>query len=57
MPARWQLFHAPGLGSGAALFDFDGDGAALIFSLLQNGGPQGKSNRLIGKLPGGRFRT
>jgi hypothetical protein len=46
----------PGLvGSGCALFDFDGDGLLDIL-LLQNGGPDSPSkNKLYRQLPGGRF--
>src|SRR5207245_2051722 len=40
-----SFFMPQALGSGAALFDFDGDGLLDIY-LLQNGGPQGKTNRL-----------
>jgi hypothetical protein len=43
------------MGSGAALFDFDGDGLLDIY-LLQNGGPQGAKNRLYRQLPGGKFK-
>jgi hypothetical protein len=43
------------VGSGAALFDFDGDGLLDLY-LLQNGGPKSKStNRLYRQLPGGKF--
>jgi hypothetical protein len=45
------------MGSGAALFDFDGDGLLDVY-LLQNGGPDSPSkNRLYRQLPGGRFRA
>ncbi len=44
------------VGSGAALFDFDGDGRLDIY-LLQNGGPDSKArNRLYRQLPDGRFQ-
>jgi hypothetical protein len=43
------------MGSGVALFDFDGDGLLDIY-LLQNGGPRGAKNRLYKQLPGGRFK-
>jgi len=43
------------IGSGAALFDFDGDDRLDIY-LLQNGGPQGACNRLYRQLPDGRFQ-
>ena len=43
------------VGSGAALFDFDGDGR-LDMLLLQNGGPQSASkNKLYKQLPDGTF--
>jgi hypothetical protein len=50
-----RFFMPEALGSGAALFDFDGDGLLDIY-LLQNGGPKGKTNRLYRQLPGGRFQ-
>jgi len=50
-----SFFMPQALGSGAALFDFDGDGLLDIY-LLQNGGPKGKTNRLYRQLPGGRFQ-
>ncbi|HEV3116897.1 MAG TPA: CRTAC1 family protein [Gemmataceae bacterium] len=43
------------VGSGAALFDFDGDGLLDIY-LLNNGGPNGRCNRLFKQLPGGTFK-
>ncbi len=43
-------------GSGAALFDFDGDGRLDIY-LLQNGGPNSSArNRLYRQMPDGRFK-
>jgi hypothetical protein len=50
-----SYFMPQALGSGAAFFDFDGDGLLDIY-LLQNGGPQGKTNRLYRQLPGGHFQ-
>ena len=62
-----DFVHDPGLidgayfmpqivGSGAALFDFDGDGRLDIY-LLQNAGPKSSStNRLFRQLPDGRFQ-
>lgn len=44
------------VGSGAALFDFDGDGRLDIY-LIQNGGPDsGSRNRLFHQEPDGRFK-
>jgi hypothetical protein len=43
------------VGSGAALFDADGDGKLDIY-LLNNGGPKGAKNRLYLQGEGGRFR-
>jgi hypothetical protein len=42
------------IGSGAALFDFDGDGRLDIY-LLQNGGPKGAHNQLYRQREDGRF--
>jgi hypothetical protein len=50
-----RYFMPQSLGSGAALFDFDGDGLLDIY-LLQNGGPGGARNRLFKQLPGGTFQ-
>jgi hypothetical protein len=48
-------FMPQALGSGAALFDFDGDGRLDIL-LLQNGGPKSRStNRLFRQEKDGRF--
>jgi hypothetical protein len=53
---RERRYFTPQLiGSGAALFDFDGDGLVDIY-LLQNGGPKGAKNRLYRQLPGGKFK-
>jgi enediyne biosynthesis protein E4 len=43
------------VGSGAAVFDFDGDGLLDIY-LLNNGGPRGKPNCLFRQLPDGKFK-
>src|SRR5258708_28466116 len=44
------------MGSGAALFDFDGDGLLDLY-LLTNGGPQSAfTNRLYRNLGGGKFQ-
>jgi hypothetical protein len=50
-----RYFMPQSLGSGAALFDFDGDGLLDIY-LLQNGGPRGAGNQLLKQLPGGTFQ-
>jgi hypothetical protein len=50
-----KLFMPQIVGSGAAVFDFDGDGLLDIY-LLNNGGPQGRGNRLFKPLPGGKFQ-
>jgi hypothetical protein len=51
-----HYFMPQSVGSGAALFDFDGDGLLDIY-LLQNGGPRGAKNRLYKQLPDGRFKN
>ncbi|HEX5269942.1 MAG TPA: FG-GAP-like repeat-containing protein, partial [Gemmataceae bacterium] len=43
------------IGSGAALFDFDGDGLLDVY-LLQNGGPRGARNRLYRQTPDHHFK-
>jgi hypothetical protein len=55
-PLDGSYFMPQSTGSGAALFDFDGDGLLDIY-LLQNGGPKSSStNRLYKQLPDGRFK-
>jgi hypothetical protein len=51
-----SYFMPQALGSGAAVFDADGDGRLDIY-LLHNGGPRGRRNQLFRQLqlPGGRF--
>src|SRR5215467_13437821 len=50
-----NYFMPESIGSGAAIFDFDGDGRPDIY-LLQNGGPDSPSkNRLFRQGPKGRF--
>ncbi|MCI0465271.1 MAG: CRTAC1 family protein [Gemmataceae bacterium] len=48
-------FMPQSMGSGCALFDFDGDGLIDIY-LLHLGGPGGKRNQLFKQLPGGTFK-
>jgi enediyne biosynthesis protein E4 len=50
-----DYFMPQQVGSGAALFDFNGDGLLDIY-LLQNGGPEGQENRLYQQLPNGCFQ-
>jgi enediyne biosynthesis protein E4 len=54
-PPPQQYFMPQMIGSGAALFDFDGDGRLDIY-LLQNGGPKGSRNRLYQQQDDGRFK-
>jgi hypothetical protein len=54
-PVDGKYFLPQIIGSGAALFDFNGDGLLDIL-LLQNGGPAGAKNRLYQQRPGGRFQ-
>ncbi len=54
-PPPGQYFMPQMIGSGAALFDFNGDGRLDIY-LLQNGGAKGARNRLFEQLEDGRFK-
>jgi hypothetical protein len=54
-PVDEKHFMPQIVGSGAAVFDFDGDGLLDIY-LLNNGGPRGQPNRLFRQLAGGSFR-
>jgi hypothetical protein len=55
-PVKGDFFLPEILGSGAALFDFDGDGLLDIY-LLNNGGPTGRPNQLYRQLPSGKFEN
>jgi hypothetical protein len=50
-----NYFMPQAIGSGAALFDFNNDGLLDIY-LLNNGGPEGATNRLFRQLPDGTFK-
>jgi hypothetical protein len=53
-PVDGKYFMPQQMGSGCALFDFDGDGLLDIL-LLNNGGPNGRPNKLYRQTPDGRF--
>src|SRR5262245_18028578 len=53
-PVDGRYFMPQALGSGAALFDCDGDGRLDIY-LLNNGGPTGRPNQLFRQLANGHF--
>jgi hypothetical protein len=56
-PRRAEEYHMPqSVGSGAALFDFDGDGRLDLY-LLNNGGPSGRPNQLFRQRPDGTFEN
>jgi hypothetical protein len=52
--AAGDYFMPEQVGSGAAIFDFDGDGLPDIY-LLHNGGPRGKKNQLFRQKPDRTF--
>jgi hypothetical protein len=55
-PVDEAAFMPQHIGSGAALFDFDGDGMLDVY-LLQNGGPKSAStNRLYRQVAPGKFK-
>jgi hypothetical protein len=54
-PVDGQYFLPQIVGSGAALFDFDGDRRLDIY-LLHNGGPKGKKNQLYRQQRDGTFK-
>jgi hypothetical protein len=53
-PVDGKYFMPQALGSGAALFDYDNDGRLDVY-LLQNGGPNGPTNRLFHQEADGHF--
>jgi hypothetical protein len=54
-PLDGKFFLPQVVGSGAALFDFDGDGLLDVY-LLNNGGPRGRPNRLFKQQRDGTFK-
>src|SRR3979411_2955239 len=54
-PVDRRYFMPQSMGSGVALFDFDGDGLLDVY-LLNNGGPTGRPNVLYQQQPHGTFR-
>jgi hypothetical protein len=55
-PIDDRYFFPQIFGSGAALFDMDGDGRLDVY-LLNNGGPGGKPNQLFRQRPDGTFEN
>jgi hypothetical protein len=53
-PQDGKYFTPQQMGSGCALFDFDGDGLLDVL-LLNNGGPKGRPNKLYRQTREGRF--
>ncbi|MCA9262694.1 MAG: CRTAC1 family protein, partial [Planctomycetales bacterium] len=52
-----SYFMPSSIGSGAAIFDYDGDGLLDVY-LLQNGGPDsGKTNQLFRRTPSGTYEN
>ena len=51
-----EYFMPQSVGSGAALFDFDGDGRLDLY-LMNNGGPRGRPNQLFRQRPDGTFQN
>jgi hypothetical protein len=55
-PVDGRYFMPQIIGSGAALFDLDGDGRLDVY-LLNNGGPKGRPNQLFKQQSDGTFRN
>jgi hypothetical protein len=53
-PVDDRYFMPQSMGSGVALFDFDGDGLLDVY-LLNNGGPKGRPNQLFRQTQAGTF--
>jgi hypothetical protein len=53
-PVDGRYFMPQSMGSGVALFDFDGDGLLDVY-LLNNGGPMGRPNQLFRQTRTGTF--
>src|SRR5258708_13134300 len=55
-PVDDKYFMPQIVGSGCALFDFDGDGLLDVY-LLNNGGPKGRPNKLSKHMPDANFKN
>jgi hypothetical protein len=55
-PVDQRYFMPQSMGSGVALFDFDGDGLLDVY-LLNNGGPKGRPNQLFKQMANGTFQN
>jgi hypothetical protein len=54
-PTDETYFMPQQVGSGVAVFDFDGDGLLDLY-VMHNGGPKGKKNQLFKQMPDGTFK-